>query len=654
MINRIPQEGLKSHVPFHFPYTDGTIRTGLEDECTFETWAYYADDKMAVVHSYQNDFADSGIASQPIPYYRLSDFNGYIVDNSMGRGLRFQPFFYDNNKEKADFGFAVSTNNNGIYNLNSSENYEFEIWGNYSDTIGNYFTAEKAITAAIPTLTKDNKELKLILEHEDNQENTINDLRLGIWSTSADNTWKTQITLTSTIWNVNAEESQTITIPDEDYQADVDGEGLSLGDRKYNSLWIKNPNSWIYFMLRITNNTAIVYIDGYERLRAVLPANATLHPTRLKIGGLYGLIRNYAFWHKAGTEAPTIPSSIYPSTLNVNEFGGFGSGANGDKVISSNTTNFNTCGQITNVTDMRTFTINSWAGGNSGVSASQGCEVMIHITKPKQEKADEWPYLGMYVFRKIRKIDGKTITLNRSICEGTDGFTLSQELASKYYIQVIVVPNYRTFTLNANITVTPVTWSTLQGGGIIVLRTTGDCTINGNIRTQDYGAVRLYDNHTMSHSTLLNRFLCCRGGGIIIVCGSKLTLGSTSILGGSIKPTNTGYNADKYTGQTGRGACYLPTRALSGYTSLLSNKNWYRTEFDKVNRVSPGKDYFRSSSSPEYASGGACLIIIANFAVIDKGAIQTGGFANSSGSSNLSKGGGGGFCYMAIGEFLDG
>lgn len=651
MIRRVIPEGLKSYVPFHFPYTDGIVRTGLEDECGIESWDYWEDSKMEMVESNQFNVGSVyiGYTPMPSPFYCPSNFHGFVSPNSMGRGVQILPFFYDGNKDNVGFGFVVSTNNSGIYNLNSSGNYEFEIFCNYADSIPQTFFGKKAI-AAIPTLTKDNKEFKLFLEHYDIEGTSVNDLSLNVWSASANNTWETQIKLSSNIWNINAEESQNLTITDDDYQTEYDEEGLSLGDRKYNSLWIENPKSFNHLVLRITNNIATVYINGYERLSVELPPNVILSPARLKIGGFYGSIKNYAFWHKVRTETLEIPTSIYPMTLNVNEFGGFGTGKDVDKTIKANTGNFNRCGQISSVTNARTFTVNTWAGGNSGVSASNGCEVMIHVTKPRLDVEDEWPYLGMYVFRKIKKLDGKTITLNRSIREDKDGFTLSQDLINTYYVQAIIVPHYQTFTLNANTTITPVSWTATQGGGIVVFRTTGDCTINGIIRTQDYGALRRYDNHTMSHATLLKRFLCCRGGGIIIVCGGKLTLSSTSILGKSERITGTKNN----NGYPSRGGGHYGNYTFNGHSSLYTSNNTrlQLTAFDKAKMTSPSKDCMFVSSDTYYYSGGACLILIANKAVIDDGAIQTGGVGVY--VSNTGYGGGGGFCYMAIGEFLDG
>lgn len=280
--------------------------------------------------------------------------------------------------------------------------------------------------------------------------------------------------------------------------------------------------------------------------------------------------------------------------------------------------------------------------------ASKGCEVMIHVTKPRRNEVDEWPYLGMYAFRKIARLKGTEIILNRGIREETDNFTLSQELIDEYYIQVIVVPNYRTFT-NPSTTIYPVKWNENECGGIVVFRTTGDCTIHGRIITSTYGGFRVYDNHTMSHSTLLNRFLCSHGGGIIIVCGGKLTMNSCLGTANSLPSNSSAY----VTGRAGHGGGTI-TRTHNGRGS---------------NGTEPGKDYLpnaerinkagnHDASGGTARNGGACIIIVARSAAIrddtymsggkQHGNIQTGGYGYN------DVGGGCGFCYMAIGELCNG
>ena len=636
MRSRIPPEGLKSYVPFHFPYTDGDIREGLEDEIGLETWNYWEDEKMAKLYEKQQN-----VSMTANSFYVMTTFASnttYTFPNTR-HSLLFQPFFYDGNTEKAKFGYAVSTNNSGIYNLNSSADYEMEIFLDYS-TNGIDITAGNAI----PEMEFGDNEFQIILEHDDTQGNNVTDLLLGLCAMRVNHTdveeadflsrYLGRVRLQCSAWNVSAIQEQDIKITQEDYDT-FDENYVQLSQKKSATVWIEWPTDFSHLVLRVTNNTATVYINkivgqefsGNEILSVPLPSNVQIHPSRLKLGGFLGHISNYAFWHKAGTGHPQPPTEIYSSTFNVNEIGGFGTGRDGDKTTTVSTTDFNCCGLVSEVTDARTLKVNSWVGGNSGVIASKGCEVMIHVTKPRRNQVDEWPYLGMYAFRKIARLKDTTIILNRGIYENTDGFTLSQDLADDYYVQVIVVPNYKTFSTYS---ITPVKWQTNECGGIVVFRTTGDCTIRGDgaIVTQGYGGIRVYDNHQMSHTTLLNRFLCSRGGGIFIACGGKFTCNSTYKLG---------INSSSYTKPAGMGC----------------NSNGY----SQSGNVEPGKDYLKGEETATHSftngncySGGTCVILVANTAVINDKAIMTGGRIKS---TSGSIGGGCGFCYMAIGELLN-
>lgn len=626
MRKRIPPRGLKSYVPFHFPYTNGDIKEGLEDECGIEKWDYYIENENVNVSTaaYMSGF--NGLST-----YTFSQPRRLILTGA---------FDYENNTDV--LGFVTSTNNSGIYNLNSSSNYEFEIVSYFHSSV---------MTGYI-----ENGTFQIILEHKNEQKNAVTDLKLvinaseydneeygGYWCEGGSTTYQSNISLQSNAWSLNTKENLNITFTYEDYiDTEYDENGLNSFNRKEALKWLI-PNTIIYIVLRITENIATVYINGQEKLRSVLPSNVVINPSRLKLGGYSGDFSNYAFWHRARTGNPKVPTEIYPFTLNVNNIGGFGTGADGDFKLGK-TDNFNCCGLVSEVIDARTLKVKSWIGGNSGVMASPKSEVMIHVTKPRRNEVNEWPQLGMYAFRKIAILDGTTITLNREIREETDGFSLSQELIDEYYVQIIVVPNYRTFT--APYEFHPVNWNSNECGGIVILRTTGDCNVE-RITTRTYGGIRAYDKHQMSHNKLLNRFLCSSGGGIIIFCGGKLTV-SCCLGNDSDLPVDKSANN---CGCAGHGGGTI-SRTRNGHS---------------INWTKPGRDYLKNpeeiSISGIHSSyycmfGGACIIIVARKAAIKNdtylagggqiGTIQTGG----RGDGNI--GGGCGFCYMAIGELLNG
>lgn len=158
--------------------------------------------------------------------------------------------------------------------------------------------------------------------------------------------------------------------------------------------------------------------------------------------------------------------------------------------------------------------------------------------------------MGLYAFAKIDSVDGMNVVLSKDIttANGYD-FTLDSSLLSTYYVQAITVPCYDNLTVSGSIT--PVTWSTTAGGGIVALRTTGDCTVNGSILTRGNGAVR-YDLHQMTNSKLIDRFLCSQGGGVFISCGGTLTIASTARLVASWSGAGDGSNwAASYGGKGG-------------------------------------------------------------------------------------------------------
>ena len=292
-------------------------------------------------------------------------------------------------------------------------------------------------------------------------------------------------------------------------------------------------NEWHHIMLRISNQTAKVFIDAIEDISAELPENKSLNPTNVGIGEFSTednayYIDEFMFRHSANEGNPTVPTQPYNGYLDNETIGGYGSGSNGDVIISTNT-QINSYGIINSITDTRSFSVTSWNNGSA--IPDVGCEIMIHITAPRSTASAHYPFVGLYSFAKIATIDGNYVVLDRDITtENGDDFTLISWLLDIYYIQIITVPNYNSLTVNSGCKVSPLSWSTATGGGIVAFRCKNDCTINGSIITLGKGAIR-YDFHQMTHSKLVDRFLCSRGGGIFITCGGTFTAPSTARLG---------------------------------------------------------------------------------------------------------------------------
>ena len=408
---------------------------------------------------------------------------------------------------------------------------------------------------------------------------------------------------------------------------------------------------WRHVLLRVSENTLKIYIEGTEALSQALTPDVTLSVNDARIGynskSSYGkfYIDEFVFRHSAGSGAPVVPTEPYSGVLDISKVGGYA--GVGERIIEATTidsdTALNQTGCIGVVTDSRTFSVCEWVSGYDSITA--GSEVMVHISAPvnnvasgysqyrKMPEVMDYPLVGMYAFAKVESIDGTNVVLERDITTGNGyDFTLNAELLDTYVVQVISVPCYETFTLNGTITPAqyltpnkltyhlygdtnyivydgnsyPFTRLEQRRGGIVALRTTGDCTINGSILTSGKGPDR-YDLHQMTHSKLVDRFLCSKGGGIFIACGGTFRAGSTARLGASW--SGFGENGNGAAGYGGNGGNVNPSATVSG-----------------------------SGGAGGVGGGGGG----ASCASTSSSAIAAGGAAGSTGGSATTGGGGGG------------
>ena len=249
-------------------------------------------------------------------------------------------------------------------------------------------------------------------------------------------------------------------------------------------------------------------------------------------------------------------------------------------------------------------------------------ELMIHITAPISTTSADYPSVGLYAFSKIANHNGANITLEDDITiENGFDFTLNNELLNTYFIQVIRVPHFNTLTINSGKSITPPTWNTFTGGGIVAFRCKRDCTINGSIITHGLGAVR-YDWCQMENSKLIDRFLCAQGGGIFITCGGTFTTSESARLGASWSG-----EGDDSNGAAGYGG--------NGGSSSMGS--------------SGSECYILPSSGGVGGGGGGGVMNVNNY--ITSGGVKfgiSGGDVGSDGASGqqtgFSSGGGGGGC----------
>ena len=404
-------------------------------------------------------------------------------------------------------GAVIGTNTTGIWNLNSSGEYEIEMLVYLSAHGGTRYL-----------FRLENAELLLLLDLT-----STGELRVRVSN-----------------WGV----------------ADVTG------------ATVVSTGAWHHVLLRVSEQKLTLFLDGAGELSADLPENVELSPTSAKIGYFSSTsykfyIDEFVFRHSAGAKAPTVPTHPYSGSLMLDKivgYKGFGSKTTNGTVIAANT-QINSYGIITSIIDAKTFAVSAWDNGS--YTPAIGGELLIHITAPKSTTDAAYPLVGLYAFAKIESIDGKLVALSREIStENGYDFTLDSSLLDTYYVQVISVPKYASLTINSGKTVTPLTWNTGKGGGIVAFRTEGDCTINGSILTHGKGAGR-WDTQQMTNAKLIDRFLCSQGGGVFIVCGGTLTIGSSARLGASWSGTGDGSNGAAGYGGKG-GNTYLASGGAGG------------------------------------------------------------------------------------------
>ena len=458
---------------FDFPYFNEP-NDGLDDDVGIETWSKENDN----VKLYGSVIPKAGTRAPKFGYRCLHPYTGG----------------------------AVGTNATGIWNMNSSKNYEIECF-------------------VFGTSTGTRHLLRLY-----NSENT------EVFTVSI--TTDRQITVLCPAWGIDS--------------AVTSSEAFTA-------------SAWQHVLLRVSNNTLKVFINGTECISEALTEDVTLSVNSVKLGytstSAALFIDEFVFRHSAGKDAPTVPTHPYSGILDASTVGGYkGVGTVSDDTATSASGILNKYGLISAITDAKTFTVSSWNGGS--VAAEAGREVMIHITAPKSTTSAAYPLVGLYAFAKIESVDGTNVVLSKEITtENGYDFTLDSSILSTYYVQAITVPRYDSLTVSGS--VTPTTWSTTTGGGIVALRTTGDCTVNGSILTHGKGAKR-YDLHQMTNSKLIDRFLCSQGGGVFISCGGTLTIPSTARLGASWSGAGDGSNGAAGKGGNG-GACQ--DEIEGGYTA---------------------------------------------------------------------------------------
>lgn len=274
-----------------------------------------------------------------------------------------------------------------------------------------------------------------------------------------------------------------------------------------------------HVMLRISGGEAILFLNSVELFRQALSPNVTLDVSEVRLGGFAGELDEFRFSYAAGTTPPAVPQAPYQGKLNIATVGGYGTGSYGDA-------NFTTAGNVqinsyAEVTAMNgsMLTIGMTAQGFYGEIAA-GDEVMVHLSDKKGSTENE---LGFYAVRRVLNFYSGNITLDAPVENEFNAALATRD----YKVQVVKIPNYTNLTVGADTVLVPLLWDGTKGG-IVALKTTGNCVVSGKIITEATGPRRT-DSHSLCHADIVERFILT--GNIFLACGGTLTTTDNSRLG---------------------------------------------------------------------------------------------------------------------------
>ena len=72
-----------------------------------------------------------------------------------------------------------------------------------------------------------------------------------------------------------------------------------------------DANTWYHLLLRISGETAKLFINGTQALNEAITENKTLRPETVTLGGYFGWMDEFAFRRNAGVDAPAVPEHAY-------------------------------------------------------------------------------------------------------------------------------------------------------------------------------------------------------------------------------------------------------------------------------------------------------------------------------------------------------
>lgn len=282
---------------------------------------------------------------------------------------------------------------------------------------------------------------------------------------------------------------------------------------------VLQQNVFSHVTVRLSQGAVRVFLNSIELFSQAVTQNKTLDVSEVRLGGFVGQIDEFRFAHAAGATPPVVPLVPFQGRLNIATVGGFGRGAYGDANIATpGNVQINSYAEVTALSGT-TLTVGSVSLGLYG-EFSGGDEVMIHLSAKKGAVEGE---LGFYAVRQISSIHGNTISLDRAIGKEFSAASAVRD----YWVQLVKIPNYKTLTIAADTVLVPLLWDGAKGG-LVALKTTGDCIVQGKIITEATGPRRT-DSHALTHTDIAERFILT--GNIFIACGGTLRTTESARLG---------------------------------------------------------------------------------------------------------------------------
>ena len=196
----------------------------------------------------------------------------------------------------------------------------------------------------------------------------------------------------------------------------------------------------------------------------------------------------------------------------------FGDGSFGDK--TNYKTQLNNYAAVTAIdTTRKVATINKKT--TEGLAKFEtGAMVMVHIT----QKTDI-QYAGRFILAKVLGVGTNTITIDKPIPQ--------RFRHDRYYMQLVTIPQFTTFTLSAENTGTP---KFAEGrGGICAIAVSGTCNLSGGkINVEGKGGAPAYGEkglNYISNAQMSEKLPIGEGNGSIFILANNLTMNTSTRLG---------------------------------------------------------------------------------------------------------------------------